>query len=428
MEAAEVHRTDDVPLFDLGDCCMSAIHWKFLYDRWLLKLVWTLGALLMAQPSGAQWLRSAEVLLWETDYNTARKRAAEKGLALFVVIGTQPCYYCRKLEHGPLREAALVSLLQRHFVPLKIDAQREPELARALRVQAYPTIVLAGPDGKIHAFIEGYVDSNRLEEHCKRALLAIATADGSARDFEQAAQAINNGDYARAVSLLRPIVREAGEQPVGHKARQLLEQIERQAASTQQRATQLLAQGETLEALDVLGTVLQRYAGTAAAEQAAEQLRRLTAQTQVQQQLRQRTARDLLASAREDFRQQRYYDCLLKCEQLRHCYASEPESVEAGQLATAIQKNPQYLARACEQLQQQTLDLSLRLAEAWQAQGRLNEAAVCYERVLRWAPDSPQGRTAAAALSQLHARGTGTPTAGASGSTAPTTPTSRSKP
>lgn len=377
-----------------------------------LHLVLVITGMLQLRPIQAQWLRTTETLPWETDYNTARKRAADHGLPLFVVIGTQNCYYCRKLENGPLRDPQLSTHLQRHFVLLKIDAHREPELTRALRVQAYPTIVIAGPDGKIHAFLEGYMEASRLEEHCKRTLLAVSTTEGTARDFEQARQALASGDYPRAVTLLRQVAREAGEQPIGQKARQLLEEIEQQAATELQRVETLLAQGQTPEALAVLTNIVRSYAGTLAAERAAGQINRLTAQPDVQQLLQQRGAQDLLAAAREDFRLLRLYDCLLKCEQLQTHYANQPEAQQAAQLLAEIRKNPHHLARACDQLQQRTIQLSLLLAEAWLAQGKTAEAAACFERVMRLAPDSPEARVAATALSRLKAQGSGIPTSG----------------
>ena len=381
----------------------------FRWPNWPLM---TLGVLVVLPCSGRpQWLRNnTEVVRWETDYNTARQKAAEKGLPLFVVIGTDQCFYCRKLEQGPLREARIVAHLQQDFIPLKIHAPREVELTHALRVQVYPTIVLAGPDGKIHAFLEGYLDSQRLAEHCKRTLLAIHTPGGAGRDFELASQAIASGDYPRAITLLRQVSREAKDQPVAQKARQLLEQIEGQATQQQQQAQTLLAQGQTGQALELLSEVVRRYAGTAAAEKAAEQMQRLTAQTEVHHQLRQRSAQELLAAAREDFRRQQYYDCLLKCEQLLHTFPGQKEAQEADRLATEIKHHPQYLSQVCEQLQQRTVHLYLTLAEAWLAQGRTTEAIACYERVVRLAPDTPQAQTAAVILRRLKTQEVGTPT------------------
>src|SRR4029078_11370711 len=94
-----------------------------------------------------------------TDKNPAGKKTTEKGLPLLLVIGTENCFYCRKLEAGPLKDAAVTQLVAGTFLALKLDATGVPALAKALKIQVYPTTVLAGPDGKIHAFIEGYIEA-----------------------------------------------------------------------------------------------------------------------------------------------------------------------------------------------------------------------------------------------------------------------------
>src|SRR5262249_16864097 len=155
------------------------------------------------------------------------------------------------------------------FVALKLDANNEPALARALKVQVYPTMVLAGADGKIHAFIEGYLDAERLNESLKRAVAAATTTDWAARDFEQASKALAGSEYPRAVSLLKGITREAGEKPIGTKAKQLLDDVEKLAASRIARAKDLEQRGLTQDAIDTLAEAVTKYAGTQAAADAA---------------------------------------------------------------------------------------------------------------------------------------------------------------
>ncbi len=344
---------------------------------------------------------AAEPLVWRTDYDAARNEASDKGLPLFVVVGTENCYYCRKLESGPLREPAILTHLQRHFVPLKIDAHKEPELARALRIQLYPTIILAGPDGKIHAFIEGYVDAARLDEHCKRTVVAVYTPAALDRDFEQAALALKQHDYPRAIALLQGIVREGKDRPIAVKAQGILQELERQGAAQQQRAMELLQRGLATEAIGLLMDTVRSYAGTQAAAQAADQLQRLNAQPQVQQHWQRAAAQQLLAAAREDFRRERYDECLTKCEQLLMGYAATPESAEGRRLMAEIRDHPGRLMRACEQLTERTVRLHLMLAETWQKQGKPGEAIACYEKVMRLAPGTAAAETAAAALQRL---------------------------
>lgn len=353
---------------------------------------------------------AAEPLAWRTDYNQARKEANERGLPLFVVIGTDNCFYCKKLEAGPFRDPAVLSQLVDNFIPLKIDAHKEPALAKALRVQVYPTLVLAGADGKIHGFIEGYLDADRLVENLKRTVTATTTTDGAARDFEQASRALSGGDYPRAVSLLKGIVKDSGEKPVGVKSKQILDDIERIATGRLTRAKELEQRGFTQEAIDSLAETVRTYAGTQAAADAASLMTGFAAKPEGQEKLRLRAARELLAGAREAFRSGRYSDCLERCDQLAAVYPDLAEGKEAMGLAGEIKSNPERLAAACEQMNQRTAAMYLTLAESWTKKGQTAEAITCLEKVSKLCPNSRQADIAQGELAKLRANGAPTPT------------------
>jgi tetratricopeptide (TPR) repeat protein len=354
---------------------------------------------------------AADPVTWRTDYNAARKEAAEKGLPVFLVIGSDDCFYCRKLEAGPFRNAAVVAQLTNNFIPLKIDASKDPNLAKALRVQLYPTMVLAGPDGKIHAFIEGYLETDRLEDQLKRAVNATTTPDWAARDYEQATKALAVADYPRAVSLLKGIVKDTGDKPIGVKAKQVIDDVEKLAASRLARAKALEQRGFTQEAIDTLAEAVKTYAGTQAAADAATMMTGLAANPEIQEKLRQRSARDLLATAREEFRTNKFYDCLQKCDQIAVAYAGLPEAKEAAALAADIKGNPERLAAVCEQMNQRTAGMYLTLAESWAKKGQLAEAIACYEKVAKLCPNTRQAEIATAQIAKLRANG-GTSTTG----------------
>lgn len=363
-------------------------------------------ALLLGVPATAG---AADPPVWRTDYNAARKEAQEKGLPLMVVVGTDNCFYCKKLDAGPLRDPAVTAALTDSFVPLKIDAHREPALARALKVQAYPTTVLAGPDGKIHAFIEGYVEADRLADHLKRAANAAATADWMARDYQEAGKAIGGGDYPRAVSLLKGVIKEAGEKPVGVKAKEVLDGVERQAAGRLARATELDRRGASPEALDVLSDVLKTYAGTQAAADAATRMTGLAEKPETVDRQQARQARDLLALAKEEFRTGRYYDCLQRCEHLTTTFQTRAEGKEGASLAAEINNHPDRLAVACEQMNEKTAAMYLTLADSWAKKGHDKEAAGCLEKVGRLCPNSRYAQQAEVKLAKLQGREPATP-------------------
>jgi hypothetical protein len=384
----------------------------------------TASALCIVQPALAQPARpaapppapAATPVAWWTDYNAARKEAQEKGVPLMVVIGTDNCFYCRKLEAGPLKDPAITQLLSNGFVALKVDATRAPELAKALKVQMYPTTVLAAPDGKIHAFIEGYVEAERLGEQLKRTATAVSTADWSARDFNEASKALAASDYARAVTLLKGITREAGDKPVGVKAKQLLEEIEKTAAGKLAQAKQLEQRGQIPEAMDALADAVKQFAGTRAASDAAAMLAGLAEKPEEVQKRRLRIARDLLAVARDDFRAGRLYDCIQKCEQISTTYSGLPEAKDADALIADIRDNPERLAKACEQMNERTAAMYMALADSWTKKGQPAEAAACLKKVMALCPNTRHADLAQAELIRLQ------------GKTTPAVPAGLSKP
>lgn len=359
-----------------------------------------------AQPTkpAAQPAKPAAPVAWRTDYNTARKEAQEKGLPMLVVVGTEDCFYCRKLEAGPLRDPALAPLLASGFVPLKLDAKAAPELAKALKVTLYPTTVLAGPDGKIHAFIEGYVETDRLAEQLKRTSTAVATADWAARDFNEASKALAASDYPRAVTLLKGITKEAGEKPVGVKAKQILDEVEKLAANKLAQAKGLEQRGQTAEAMDALTDAIRVYAGTQAAADAATALAGLSDKPEELQKRRLRVARDMLATARDDFRAGRLYDCIQKCEQITAGYTELPESKDATALLADIKGNPERLAKACDQMNDRTAAMYMALAESWNTKGQPAEAAACLKKVMALCPNTRHADVAQAELTKLQGK------------------------
>lgn len=366
----------------------------------------TASALYLAMPAMAQPSRPSPTVqvAWRVDYNAARKEASEKGLPLLIVIGTEDCFYCRKLEGGPLKNPTVTNLLAGNFVALKLDANRAPELAKALKVQMYPTTVLAAPDGKIHAFIEGYVEADRFAEQLKRTLTQANTPDWAARDFNEASKALASGDYPRAASLLKGITKDAGEKPVGVRAKQLLDEVEKTAAAKIAQAKQLEQGGRAQEAMDVLADAVKQFAGTQAASDAAALLAGLADKPEVIARRRARLARDLLATAREDFHAGRLYDCMQRCEQLATGFTELPQAKDAEALVADIKGNPERLAKACEQMNDRTAAMYLALADSWAKKGQGAEAAECLKKVIALCPNTRHADVAQGELRKLQGK------------------------
>src|SRR5438067_13820048 len=86
---------------------------------------------------------SAAEVQWRTDYNLARKEALTKNRPLLLDFGTPQCFWCQRLDVTTFRDPQVVDVLNEQFIPLKVEAARDPRLTEALRIQSYPTLVLA---------------------------------------------------------------------------------------------------------------------------------------------------------------------------------------------------------------------------------------------------------------------------------------------
>jgi uncharacterized protein YyaL (SSP411 family) len=343
---------------------------------------------------------------WRAGYGAARKEAEEKDRPLILDFGTEDCFWCKKLDATTLRDPAVVALLNGRFVPLKVDAYKEAVLTQALRIQSYPTLVLAAPDGKILGALEGYVEAGRFYEHLRRVLASVDNPEWMMRDYQDAAKAIAASDHARAIALLKSITEDGKDRPVQAKARQLLQDLEQQAAGRLAHARQLQDKGQSSEVMSTLSELLRLYPGTQAAKEGGQLLSTLTAKPEFKALLRSSRARELLAQAREDYRTQQYLCCLDRCEVLGASYADLPEGVEGVQLAVEIKNNPEWLQKACESATDRLGGLFLSLAETWLRKGQPQQAALYLERVIQTSPGSQQAEAARLRLAAIQGRPT----------------------
>jgi hypothetical protein len=363
---------------------------------------------------------AAQEVVWRADYNNARREATEKNRPLVIDFGTENCFWCKKLDATTFRDPTVANLMNERFVPLRIDAEKDGPLATALHIQSYPTIVLASADGKILDLQEGYLEAPRMLEKLQRILATMpapppatpaapaapAEPDWMVRDYDGAAKAIAASDYAAAVALLKHVLEDGLQRPVQVKARQLLQDLEQQAAGRLARAKQLVDKGQTEEAMLTVTQLVRTFAGTQAAKDGGQMLSSLSSTQDVKSTQRAKRAREVLAQAREDYRTQQYLSCLNRCEMLLTSYPDLPEGNEAMQLAAEIKGNPEWMRQACDTLSDQLGVLYLSLAETWLKKGRPEQAVLCLERVVQTLPGTRQAEAAQTRLAQIQGQPT----------------------
>jgi thioredoxin-related protein len=363
-------------------------------------IAWLLPLSLAVAPGTA----SADEVQWRHDYNAARREAEEKNRPLMIDFGTQNCFWCKRLDMTTFKDPTVIALLNERFIPLKIDAEKDAPLAHSLNISSYPTIVLGAPDGKILGTIVGYKEAGEFAGILQRSVVNTVIPpppDWMVRDQQEAAKAVARSDYGRAITLLKGIIEDGKDRPVQLKARQLLQDVEQQAAGRLARARQLENKGQSTEAIDILTELMRAYPGSQAATDASQLLNVLANKPDIKLGQRTRRARELLAQAKEDYRTQQFLCCLDRCELLAANYPDLPEGSEAGQLAGEIKNNPEWMKAACDSLTDRLGLLYLALAETWIKKSQPQQAIPCLERVIQACPGTREAEAAQIRLSYL---------------------------
>ena len=332
---------------------------------------------------------------WRTDYAAARKESQETGLPILVQIGNEDCFYCKKMEATTLKDLGVATLIG-NFIPLKINGAKDANLVQKLNVQLYPTTVLAGADGTIHAFVQGYVEADTFKEQLKRTSELVAAEVKAGKELAEASSAIRSGEYSRAIPILQRLSIVAKGKPAETRARALITDVEKVGGEQVRKAIARLDAGERDPAIKLLEEINRSFVGTEAAKLAESRLVSLGVNRLDRVALSMR-ATALLTASRDLAKAGAYAEAL----QLAELLDSTAEAKSAAALIAEIKSDPHKLIVSAQQANEQAAALQMSLADAYAHKGQNDEAAKCLELAIRLAPNTPKADQATGRLTKL---------------------------
>jgi thioredoxin-related protein len=365
------------------------------------RLLWLLLFGMLCSAAGRAGAQEPRDIHWREDYSSARAEADKKGLPLVIDFGTTNCYWCRKLDEITFRDTRIINLMNQQFVPLKINAEREPKLVQDLRINAYPTLVLAAPGGKILYHKEGYHDADTFHDVLARIATNTSTPEWMKQQFDFAQKAIEAGDYARAFANVKMILDDNKSRSIRPSAERLLAEIEAKANERLARAKDMLNAGRSAEAAQALTDAMLAFPGLAAAKEAGELLAKLVQSSEQRQHARGKRAAELLAQARDFYKSRDVIPCLDRCEILLASYGDLPEGMEASQLIQEIRGNQEWLELAADTLSDRLAGVYLALADNLSKRNKPREAENVLRRVVQAFPGTRYAESAQIRLGQL---------------------------
>ncbi len=383
---------------------------------WILLCVVALGAATILVPNFRA--QDGPNVKWRTDYNAARKEAAERKLPLLIDFVRPNCAPCARMEQITFRDPRVAAMLNDRFVPLKIDGTVEVQLAATLNINLYPTIVLANSNGQITQSLIGYQEADVMNEYMVKLAGPLAPAlapmlpltpvpltpsiDLMQKNLELAVRSESTGDFERAVSLARTVMDEAKTPALRQDAQGLIAKIEKIAASRLAEARELHSKGQSGEALESLAQLQKQFLGTQAARDASDSITQITqANAQLKADFRSKRARDLLTQAQGFHKTKDYIPCLDRIEIILANFGDLAEGQSAFILATEIKNNREWLQNAADVMADRLGGMWLTLAESHLKSAEVSRAQFNLNRVIQAFPGTRVAESAQLRLNQI---------------------------
>lgn len=105
---------------------------------------------------------------WRQYGTDAFAEASASGRPVFVLVYADWCAWCKKYEVETLEQPPIRRRLEREWVPVAVNFDESPELARRLGVKLVPTTLLLTPEAKKLQRFFGLIDARALAENLDR--------------------------------------------------------------------------------------------------------------------------------------------------------------------------------------------------------------------------------------------------------------------
>lgn len=95
----------------------------------------------------------------------AKKQAAKSGKIIFIDAYTSWCGPCKRMAATTFKDPKVAAYFNENFISLKIDVEKDadgPEIEKAYKIQAYPTLLFINDKGKFVKNVIGFQEPDKL--------------------------------------------------------------------------------------------------------------------------------------------------------------------------------------------------------------------------------------------------------------------------
>ena len=95
---------------------------------------------------------------WQKSLKSAQKLAIQQDKPMMIVVGASWCTYCHKLDRETFADKRIATFIEREFIPVHLDFDKEAKVAKILEVERLPCTVFLTPQADLILRTEGYAN------------------------------------------------------------------------------------------------------------------------------------------------------------------------------------------------------------------------------------------------------------------------------
>jgi thioredoxin-related protein len=121
-------------------------------------LILLLALLAGGAPSG---LAATDKIDWHS-YESGLARSKFEKKKAFIYFYAEWCVYCAEMDHKTFKDPAVIAALNRNFIPIRVDSERETAAAALFRVKGLPDIWFLTESGEVIGHRPGFIVADQL--------------------------------------------------------------------------------------------------------------------------------------------------------------------------------------------------------------------------------------------------------------------------
>ena len=126
---------------------------------------------LLAVPWVNELRAAAGKVEWHA-YEAGMARSRFEKKKAFLYFHADWCTYCAQMERQTFADPEIAAVLNRNFIPIRIDSEREPAVASLFRVKGLPDLWFLNETGEVIGHRPGYLPPDQM----LKVLNAVLTA------------------------------------------------------------------------------------------------------------------------------------------------------------------------------------------------------------------------------------------------------------